>query len=82
MNLDMFDDMNGYMLRERESSLRSADNVQNNGSIPRFPENTPLGMAYVPFQQWSEVYNDEDAFESGTLFPDLNMPFCKGGGSF
>lgn len=45
------------------------------GSMSRFPEETPLAMAYVPMQQWSEVYNEADAFDTGTLFPELNLPF-------
>lgn len=45
------------------------------GSMSRFPEETPLAMAYVPMQQWSEVYNEADAFDAGTLFPELNLPF-------
>ena len=39
----------------------------------------PLAMAYVTMQPMnSEMYGDEMALESGTLFPDLDMPF-KGG---
>ena len=84
MNLDLFDDLNGFILRERENSLPSADNdlKTNNGSaVSRFPANTPLAMAYVPFQQWSSVYGDDDAFVAGTLFPDLDLPFMNGGNS-
>ena len=40
-----------------------------------FPCNTSLAMAYVPFQQWGEVYNKEKALSCGTLFPCLNLPF-------
>lgn len=52
----------------------------NNGMMypakkSRFPEHTPLAMAYVPFQEWSEVYSEEKAFDAGTLFPELNLPF-------
>ena len=37
---------------------------------------TPLpGMAYVPFQQWSETYEPARALDDGTLFPVLNKPF-------
>lgn len=41
----------------------------------RFPLATPVGMAYVPFQTWSEPYDLNDAFCSGTLFPELDYPF-------
>lgn len=45
------------------------------GGISRFPAETPLAMAYVPMQQWSEVYDEAEAFSAGTLFPELNLPF-------
>ncbi|MDE6092699.1 MAG: spore coat associated protein CotJA [Ruminococcus sp.] len=48
--------------------------------MSRFPQNAPLAMAYVPFQEWGEVYSDDEAFPVGTLFPDLNFPFRRGAG--
>lgn len=36
---------------------------------------TQLGIASVPIQPWAETYRPEDAFTSGTIFPDLNLPF-------
>lgn len=41
----------------------------------RFPEHTPIGMAYVPFQQWEEPYPENKALEEGTIFPSLNLKF-------
>ncbi|MBQ7981089.1 MAG: spore coat associated protein CotJA [Oscillospiraceae bacterium] len=41
-----------------------------------FPEETPLGMCYVPFQQWETPYAENTALEQGTMFPSLVMPFC------
>ncbi|MBQ6944651.1 MAG: spore coat associated protein CotJA [Ruminococcus sp.] len=48
--------------------------------MPPFPKNTPLAMAYVPFQSWGDTKSAEDALECGTLFSDLVYPF-KGGGN-
>ena len=80
MNLDLFDDMEGIILHEREASLVSdMKNNNGNGSMTRFPKNTPLAMAYMPFQQWGETYGDDEALSRGTLFPDLDLPFSKGG---
>ncbi|WP_294443013.1 spore coat associated protein CotJA [Ruminococcus flavefaciens] len=80
MNLDLFDDMEGIILHEREASLVSdMKNNNGNGSMTRFPKKTPLAMAYVPFQQWGETYGDDEALSRGTLFPDLDLPFSKGG---
>jgi 2-methylcitrate dehydratase PrpD len=46
----------------------------------RFPEKTPIAMAYVPVQQWSETYKIEDGFCRGTVFPELDLPFSPGEG--
>ena len=42
---------------------------------PPLPPDPALAMAYVPFQQMKEVYMPQEAFENGTLFPELNKPF-------
>jgi len=40
------------------------------------PPDPALAMAYVPFQQQiREVYTPQEAFDNGTLFPELNKPF-------
>lgn len=44
-----------------------------------FPAETPIAMAYVPFQQWNTVYTTEDGMQNGTIFPELHKPFCPGG---
>lgn len=87
MNFNLFDDMDGLVLRERENSLNTARKMNSgnssalNGNTPRFPQHTPIAMAYVPFQQWGEVYSEDEAFETGTLFPELNFPFERGAGA-
>ncbi len=41
-----------------------------------FPAETPIGMAYIPFQQGIQgMYNSEKGLDTGTIFPDLNKPF-------
>lgn len=36
----------------------------------------PLAMAYVPWQQFDRIYeNLDEAFQYGTIFPELNLPF-------
>ena len=82
MKLDLFDDMEGMILREREASMSSENmraDMSGNGDTSRFPKNTPLAMAYVPFQQWGETYDDDKALSRGTLFPELDLPFSGGG---
>jgi hypothetical protein len=36
----------------------------------------PLAMAYVPFQRWGSIYDPVRALQRGTIFPDLDLPFC------
>lgn len=39
-----------------------------------------VGMAYVPWQHLSTVYEAEKGFRRGTLFPELDKPWLVGGG--
>ena len=39
----------------------------------------PVGMTYVPWLKWQEVYALDVALEMGTIFPDLFKPFMMGG---
>lgn len=38
----------------------------------------PLTMVFINAQPFNEVYSTEQAFENGTLFPELNKPFLGG----
>lgn len=46
-----------------------------NNNISIFPAETPIGMSYVPFQQWKTTYDENIALQRGTLFPELDLPF-------
>ncbi len=37
----------------------------------------PLVMAYVPDQEWQDLYEAEEALSAGTLFKELNFPLYK-----
>ena len=37
--------------------------------------NRPLAMAYVPYQEFEDLFSDEDALYRGTLFRKLDLPF-------
>lgn len=43
-----------------------------------FPPETPVGMAYVPVQQFSSVFEPDVALEHGTVFPELVKPWLGG----
>ena len=37
-------------------------------------------MAYVPWQQWQNIYEPCRGLERGTIFEDLDKPFLGKGG--
>ncbi len=45
------------------------DNNQHMGHMP-------IAMAYVPMQEWGDLYDHETAICQGTAFPELNLIFC------
>lgn len=80
MNINLFDNTEGVVRREYGNSFNSlrnepANDMEYNGQMSAFPPQTPLAMAYVPFQNWGETKLPDDALNSGTLFSDLVFPF-------
>ena len=70
--MEMFDSLSlGKILGE--------DKEENTPACPlpkgRFPEDTPLAMAYIPFQTWEKPYDSDTALSRGTIFPALDKPF-------
>lgn len=41
----------------------------------KFPKETPVAMAYVPYQFWEKPYDEYAALSRGTIFPSLDKPF-------
>lgn len=39
----------------------------------------PLAIATVPPQPWIQPYDLKTGLKNGTIFPNLNLPFYKGG---
>jgi len=72
-----------YMLCEREYDNVFYEEKMTNmrpataGAEPI--EKAVLAMAYVPMQKFGALYNNEDALCAGTLFADLDKPFCGKG---
>ncbi len=94
MNFNLFDDLDDRVVYNRNMRSDIPDNMRavpemmtdtenmndtENSIMPRFPEQTPLAMSYVPFQQWGKVYDPHEGFHKGTIFPDLDFPFMRGG---
>lgn len=44
------------------------------------PEGFPPAMAYVPWQQWRDIYELCTGFRQGTIFRELDKPFLRKGG--
>ena len=40
----------------------------------------PIAMAYVPWQEWRDIYNPDRALSRGTIFEELDLPFRGAGG--
>ena len=43
-------------------------------------EKYPLAMAYVPWQQFRNLYDLDHALQVGTIFAELDKPFTGKGG--
>ena len=43
-------------------------------------DHMPLAMAYVPWQKWKNIYDADKGFCRGTIFQELDLPFCGIGG--
>lgn len=53
---------------------RGSDFMENRGEFP-------IGMSYVPWQSWENLYSPEKGLCEGTIFADLNQVFCGKRGS-
>ena len=45
-------------------------------------ENRTIAMAYVPWQQFRNLYDLEQALQVGTIFAELDKPFTGRGGMY
>lgn len=52
--------------------MAQTENAFDNTYLGRLP----LAMAYVPFQQFGNIYEPYRALQRGTIFPELDLPFC------
>lgn len=48
------------------------------GNDTMFPAELSLGIAYVPYQKLTTLYEPDKAYSAGTLYPDLDKPFLGG----
>ena len=57
-----------------ETSM-GCSSCRKDSSMSAFPAETPVGMAYVPYQQWKNIYEPAVGIDRGTIFEDLDKPF-------
>ena len=55
------------------------DNIESYCRDSMF-ESWPIAMAYVPWQSFREIFEPAAAFQAGTIFSELDLPFLGGGG--
>lgn len=66
------------------SMPRTSERARSSFGCPGQPcapvDSMPLAMAYVPWQQWQNIYEICQGFQRGTIFEDLDKPFHGRGG--
>lgn len=61
----------------RENTCERCSEGEKNKDLDKM-NNFPVGMAYVPWQCWGEIYPLNTGLQRGTIFPELDKPFFKG----
>ena len=59
-------------MNECKCSTSSRENYYSMDGLGQFP----LAMAYVPWQRFGQTYDLSKALCTGTIFPELDKPFC------
>ena len=63
-------------LQNRQNCCRETGNIACGESTSYDQlQMMPLAMAYVPWQQWQNVYECSKGFEHGSIFEELIFPF-------
>lgn len=61
--------------RAVQQCLRNDYNMSREMNSDYMIDSFPVGMAYVPWQKWQNIYEPEQALMAGTLFRDLDLRF-------
>lgn len=67
----MYDNCSNFRCIDR------CEDTENDMKTP-FPKQYSVAMAYIPFQNNTDTYDEMKALERGTLFPVLDKPFLGG----
>ncbi|MBQ9861215.1 MAG: spore coat associated protein CotJA [Clostridia bacterium] len=57
----------------------TGDMYVDNGMSEHACDDMVLAMAYVLAQQWNTLFEIEEGFARGTIYPELDKPFMGGG---
>ena len=69
--------MNNRLQCNRNSSCHEHGSMTCGESMNCDPlQMQPLAMAYVPWQRFGQTYELSKALCAGTIFPELDKPFC------
>ena len=63
------------MPRERECCKSPEMPREKSSCHMHMKKDWPIGMIYVPMQQWRELYQPDEGFHQGTIFKELDCPF-------
>ena len=64
---------NFYFGAESQRMMSEEDHMQSRPSA--LPSDTVVAMAYVPMQFYDQIFEVEEGFSCGTVFPELSKPF-------
>ena len=67
---------NNYSLQE---ILSGTARMNQNNNSEKSKINKLIAMCFVPMQEWEQIYDEDTAYSTGTIFPSLNKPFLGGG---
>ena len=70
-------DNNNYSLQDILNGTARMN--QNNFNSEKSNVNKLVAMCFVPMQEWEQIYDEDTAYSTGTIFPSLNKPFLGGG---
>lgn len=72
----------GYNYRRSMPREISSPCVTNTAAVRPAKLPFPIAMGYVPMQIWSQPMAPARGLQLGTIFADLNKPFCGRGGAW
>ncbi len=61
----------GLMRRENDMWIRQKESIKTGFDSGEMP----IAMAYVPWQKWQNIYENDKGIIRGTIFADLDKPF-------